>query len=176
MPLETQSQAKAPVIQSELEGSKGKGNMHKTLATKGTRQRTKLGCPEPEDLEEDTLDTVVGGKKLKEIIPTLPFTFQFHRSVEPEEWKDIDQVLQLHQLLKDLVQWSMDNKRFSLASHWVELRESFQKICLKEIDFRDLMVITKGWNTIRQFRLLEVRENRIRQNQAAIQAIEEQLT
>ncbi|MBW0469603.1 hypothetical protein O181_009318 [Austropuccinia psidii MF-1] len=70
----------------------------------------------------------------------------------------------------------MDNKRFKLESHWAELGASFQKICLKEIEFRDLMVITKGWNPTRQFRLLEVRENRIRQNQATIQAIEEQLT
>ncbi|MBW0534959.1 hypothetical protein O181_074674 [Austropuccinia psidii MF-1] len=52
----------------------------------------------------------------------------------------------------------MDKKRFNLASHWEELGESCQKICLKEIDFRDLMVITKGGNTTRNFRLLEVRE------------------
>ncbi|MBW0536872.1 hypothetical protein O181_076587 [Austropuccinia psidii MF-1] len=58
----------------------------------------------------------------------------------------MDQVLQLHQLLKDLSQWSMDNKRFNLASHWEELGESCQKICLKKIDFKDLMIITKGWN------------------------------
>ncbi|MBW0472797.1 hypothetical protein O181_012512 [Austropuccinia psidii MF-1] len=38
------------------------------------------------------------------------------------------------------------------------------------------MVITKGWNPTRKFRLLELRENRIRENQATIQAIEEQLT
>ncbi|MBW0512777.1 hypothetical protein O181_052492 [Austropuccinia psidii MF-1] len=38
------------------------------------------------------------------------------------------------------------------------------------------MVITNGWNPTRQFRLLEVRANRIRENQATIQAIEEQLT
>ncbi|MBW0520320.1 hypothetical protein O181_060035 [Austropuccinia psidii MF-1] len=37
------------------------------------------------------------------------------------------------------------------------------------------MVITKGWNTNRQFKLLEERETRIRKNQATIQAIEEQL-
>ncbi|MBW0519841.1 hypothetical protein O181_059556 [Austropuccinia psidii MF-1] len=70
----------------------------------------------------------------------------------------------------------MDNKRFNLASHWEELGASFHKICLKEIDFRDLMVITKGWNPTRKFRLPEVRANRIRENQATIQAIEEQLT
>ncbi|MBW0580795.1 hypothetical protein O181_120510 [Austropuccinia psidii MF-1] len=37
------------------------------------------------------------------------------------------------------------------------------------------MVITKGWNPKRQFKLLEERETRIRENQATIQAIEEQL-
>ncbi|MBW0549462.1 hypothetical protein O181_089177 [Austropuccinia psidii MF-1] len=87
----------------------------------------------------------------------------------------MDQVLQLHKLLKDCFQCSMDNKRFNLASHWAELGASFQKICLKEIDSKALMIIAKGWNTIRQFRLLEVSANRIRENQATIQAIEEQL-
>ncbi|MBW0593646.1 hypothetical protein O181_133361 [Austropuccinia psidii MF-1] len=38
------------------------------------------------------------------------------------------------------------------------------------------MIITKGCNPTRQFRLLEVRKNRLRKNQATIQAIEEQLT
>ncbi|MBW0567247.1 hypothetical protein O181_106962 [Austropuccinia psidii MF-1] len=95
---------------------------------------------------------------------------------QTEDWKDMDQVLQLHQLLKHLFQWSMDNERFNLASHWAELGASCQNICLKEIDFRHLMVITKGCNPTRHFRLLEVRANRIRENQATIQAIEEQLT
>ncbi|MBW0472608.1 hypothetical protein O181_012323 [Austropuccinia psidii MF-1] len=113
-----------------------------TLVSKGTSKRTDKALPEPEYLEEYTLDTVVDGKTLKEIIPTLQFTFQFNRNLKPEDWKDMDQVLQLHQLLKDIFQWSMENKRFNLASHWEELEASFQKICLKEIDFRDLMVIT----------------------------------
>ncbi|MBW0536350.1 hypothetical protein O181_076065 [Austropuccinia psidii MF-1] len=64
-----------------------------TLASKGANQRTQKACQEPEDLEEDTLDTVVDGKKLREIIPTLPFTFQFNRNPKPEDWKDMDQVL-----------------------------------------------------------------------------------
>ncbi|MBW0546878.1 hypothetical protein O181_086593 [Austropuccinia psidii MF-1] len=106
----------------------------------------------------------------------LPLTFQFKTNLKPEDWKDMDQFLQLQQLLKDLFQWSMDNKRFNLASHWAELGETCQKICPKEIDFNDLMVITKGWNITRQFKLLDVRANRIRENQATIQAIEEQLT
>ncbi|MBW0477265.1 hypothetical protein O181_016980 [Austropuccinia psidii MF-1] len=87
----------------------------------------------------------------------------------------MDQVLQLHQLLKDLFPWSMDNKRFNLPSHWEELGAIFQKIFLKEIPLKDLMVITKGWTPNRQFKLLEEREARIRENQAIIQAIEEQL-
>ncbi|MBW0570287.1 hypothetical protein O181_110002 [Austropuccinia psidii MF-1] len=137
---------------------------------------TEKACPKPEDLEEDTLDTVVDRKTLREIIPTLQFTFPFNRNLKPEDWKYMEQVLQLHQLLKDLFKWSIDKRRFKLASHWAELGASFQKICLKEIDFKDLMVITKGWNPTRQFRLLEARANRIRENQATIQAIEEQLT
>ncbi|MBW0575873.1 hypothetical protein O181_115588, partial [Austropuccinia psidii MF-1] len=206
IPLETQSQANTPVTPSEPEGSKGKGKRHRkitvislvvaskgefpkaadnklvqgtvkeTLVFEGTIQRTEKACPEPEDLEEDTLDTVVDDKALREIIPTLKLTFQFNRNLKPEDRKDMDQVLQLHQLLKDLFQWSMENKRFKLVSHWTELGKSFQKICLREMDFRGLMVITKGWNLTKKFRLLEVRPNRIRENQAAIQAIEEQLT
>ncbi|MBW0510954.1 hypothetical protein O181_050669 [Austropuccinia psidii MF-1] len=70
----------------------------------------------------------------------------------------------------------MDNKRFNLASHCADLGASCQEICLKEIDFKDLMVITKGWNPTRKFRLLEARAHRIRETQATIQAIEEQLT
>ncbi|MBW0485822.1 hypothetical protein O181_025537 [Austropuccinia psidii MF-1] len=92
--------------------------------------------PEPEEQEEDTLNTVVDGNRLREIIPTLPFTFQFNRSLKSEDWKDMDQVPQLYQLLKDLFQWSMDNKRFNLESHWAELEESFHKICLREIPFK----------------------------------------
>ncbi|MBW0566315.1 hypothetical protein O181_106030 [Austropuccinia psidii MF-1] len=83
---------------------------------------------------------------------------------------------QLPQLLKDLFQWSMDNKRFKLETDRAELGASCQKICLKGIDFKDPMVITKGWNPTRQFRLLEARATRIRKNKATIQAIEEQLT
>ncbi|MBW0590872.1 hypothetical protein O181_130587 [Austropuccinia psidii MF-1] len=113
---------------------------------------------------------------MREIISTLPFTLKFNRNLKPEDWKDMAQVLQLLKLLKDLFQWSMDNKRFNLASHWEELGASFQRICLKEIDFKELMVITKGWNPTRQFRLLEARANRIRENQSTIKAIEEHLT
>ncbi|MBW0517687.1 hypothetical protein O181_057402 [Austropuccinia psidii MF-1] len=174
IPLETQSQANAPVTPSQPEGSKGKEKRHSeglitakrwspiaiqrsrkpqnsasiqgTLTYQGASQRTEKAFPEPEDLEEDTLDTVVDGKKLREIAPTLPFTFQFKRNLKTDDWKDMDQVLQLHQLLKDLFQYSMYNKRFNLASHWAELGASLQKICLREIPFKYLMEIPNNWN------------------------------
>ncbi|MBW0558281.1 hypothetical protein O181_097996 [Austropuccinia psidii MF-1] len=151
------------------------GTVKETLASEGTKKRTEKACPELEDLEEDTLDTVVHGKTLREIPPSLPLTCQFNRYIKPEDWRDMDQFLQPHQLLKELFKWRMDNKRFKLASHWEELGASCQKICLKEIDVKDLIVITKGWNSTRKFRLLEVRANRIRENQVTIQAIEQQL-
>ncbi|MBW0481320.1 hypothetical protein O181_021035 [Austropuccinia psidii MF-1] len=69
----------------------------------------------------------------------------------------------------------MNNRRFSLASHWAALGESFQKICLREISFKDVMEITKGWNPTRKFRLMKESVTRIRENQANIQSIEEQL-
>ncbi|MBW0564622.1 hypothetical protein O181_104337 [Austropuccinia psidii MF-1] len=171
-----------PVLTSKVKFPKSadskfvQGTVKETLASRKTNHRTEKACPEPEDLEEDILDTVVHGKTLREIIPTLQFNFQLDRNLKPKDWKDMDKVLQLHQLLKDLFQWSMDNKRFNLASCWAELGASCQKIFLKEIDFKDLIIITKCWNPTRKFRLLEVRENRIRENQATIQAIEEQLT
>ncbi|MBW0514589.1 hypothetical protein O181_054304 [Austropuccinia psidii MF-1] len=70
----------------------------------------------------------------------------------------------------------MDNKRLNLESRWAELEASCQRICLKEMDFKDLIIMSKGWNPTRQFILLEVRENRIRENKATIKAIEEKLT
>ncbi|MBW0476321.1 hypothetical protein O181_016036 [Austropuccinia psidii MF-1] len=48
------------------------------------------GLSRPEDLEQDTLDTVVDGKTLREVIPTLPFTFQFNINLKPVDWKDMD--------------------------------------------------------------------------------------
>ncbi|MBW0591238.1 hypothetical protein O181_130953 [Austropuccinia psidii MF-1] len=88
----------------------------------------------------------------------------------------MDKDLQLLQILKYLVQWSMDNQMLNLASHWTELAEDCPKICLKEIPFKGLIVITKGWNPNRKLKLLEKRETRIREKQSTIQAIEEQLT
>ncbi|MBW0588983.1 hypothetical protein O181_128698 [Austropuccinia psidii MF-1] len=87
----------------------------------------------------------------------------------------MDQAFQSHQLLKDIYQWRMDNKRLNLASHWAEIGASCHKICLKEIPLKDLMLIPEGFNYSRQLRILEERETRIRQNQATIQAIEEWL-
>ncbi|MBW0533205.1 hypothetical protein O181_072920 [Austropuccinia psidii MF-1] len=76
-------------------------------------------------------------------------------NLKPEDWNHMDQVLQICQLLKDLFQLRMDNKRLKVVQSWGELGAGFQKICLKETPFIDLMVITKGLNSNRQLKLLE---------------------
>ncbi|MBW0541572.1 hypothetical protein O181_081287 [Austropuccinia psidii MF-1] len=66
-----------------------KGKFPKSADNKFVQGTVKeKACPEPEDLEEDSLDTAVDGKTLMEIIPTLPFTFQFNRNLKPEDWMD----------------------------------------------------------------------------------------
>ncbi|MBW0474062.1 hypothetical protein O181_013777 [Austropuccinia psidii MF-1] len=100
----------------------------------GTSQMKEKDYLDPED---QGLYSMINGKKLREIMLKLPLAFQFNRDLKPEDWKDKDQVLQLHQLLKDLFQWSMEHKRFNLvSSHWEELGESFQKLCLREMSFK----------------------------------------
>ncbi|MBW0481800.1 hypothetical protein O181_021515 [Austropuccinia psidii MF-1] len=71
----------------EVEKKFVQGTVKGALEFRGTSQRAEKACPEPEDLEEDTLDTVVDGKTMREIIPTLQFTFQFNRNMKPEDWK-----------------------------------------------------------------------------------------
>ncbi|MBW0489845.1 hypothetical protein O181_029560 [Austropuccinia psidii MF-1] len=66
-----------------------------------------------------------------------------------------------------------EKKRFRLDSYWEELGASCQKICLREIYFKDLIEITKVWNPKRQLKRLEEREAKIRENKATIQDIEE---
>ncbi|MBW0482442.1 hypothetical protein O181_022157 [Austropuccinia psidii MF-1] len=116
------------------------------------------------------MDIIIDGMTLREIIPTVPSTL-----LKPEDWKDMDKAYQIHQLLKDLYQWRMDNKRFKLELHWEKMAACCQKAGLKEIPFKDLMVITKGLNPKWQFKLLEERAARIRDNQATFQSIEEKL-
>ncbi|MBW0470497.1 hypothetical protein O181_010212 [Austropuccinia psidii MF-1] len=145
--------------------SQSSASMQGTLESQGASQKTDQECSKQ---EYQGIDTIVDGRELREIIPMLPFSFQLNKNLKTEDWKDMYQVHQLHQLLKALFKWSMDNNRFNLASHWEELGSVFQKICLKEIPFKDFMVITKGWNTNMQFKLLEERESRIRENKATI--------
>ncbi|MBW0483942.1 hypothetical protein O181_023657 [Austropuccinia psidii MF-1] len=141
-----------------------------TMELQGNSQRKDKDCSEPED---QGVEAIVDCTTLREIIPMLPFTFQFNRNLKTENWKDMDQVLKLQQVLKDFAQWRMDNKSFSLTSHWKALEESLQKIFLKEIPFKALMVITNTWNPNRQFKLLEERAARKKKSPATIKAIEE---
>ncbi|MBW0538656.1 hypothetical protein O181_078371 [Austropuccinia psidii MF-1] len=143
------------VVTSKGKLPKAVDNKFEQGTVKGTSQRTEKAYPDPEDLEEDTLETVNPQARGLE-------QYGSSSSAPPTPQRPC--------------QWSMDSKRLYLAYHWEELGESFQKICIKEIDFKALIIITKGWNPTRKFRLLEQRATRIRENQATIQAIEEQLT
>ncbi|MBW0505822.1 hypothetical protein O181_045537 [Austropuccinia psidii MF-1] len=71
----------------EVDNTFVQGTVKGTLESKGTSQRTEMACPEPEDLEEDT---VGDGKTIREIIPTLPFIFRFNRNIKPEDWRDME--------------------------------------------------------------------------------------
>ncbi|MBW0485540.1 hypothetical protein O181_025255 [Austropuccinia psidii MF-1] len=91
------------------------GTVKGGLEFQGTGQRTNQG-----------LETIVDSRTLREIIPTLPFTFQFNKNLKPDDWKDMDEAFDLHRLLKDSFQWRMDTKSFNLASHWEEPRAGCQ--------------------------------------------------
>ncbi|MBW0474541.1 hypothetical protein O181_014256 [Austropuccinia psidii MF-1] len=58
-----------PVVTSKGKFPKSADNKFVQGTRKGTSQRTEKACPEPEYLEENTLDTAVDGKKLREINP-----------------------------------------------------------------------------------------------------------
>ncbi|MBW0465565.1 hypothetical protein O181_005280 [Austropuccinia psidii MF-1] len=67
----------------------------------------------------------------------------------------------------------------TIVSTWQPVGRTWSKFPedLSQKDrLQTLMVISKGWNPTRQFRLLKVSANRIRENQATIQDMEEQLT
>ncbi|MBW0467938.1 hypothetical protein O181_007653 [Austropuccinia psidii MF-1] len=61
----------------------------RNLGISSNQPEDRKGLLEPEALEDNTLDTVVYGKTRREIIPTLPFTFQFNRNLKQEDWKDL---------------------------------------------------------------------------------------
>ncbi|MBW0523860.1 hypothetical protein O181_063575 [Austropuccinia psidii MF-1] len=73
------------------------------------------------------------------------------------------------------VPMSNGKRGFNLTSNWEELETRFQNIFPKGISFKDPMENTKGWKPNSQFKLLEKREAKRRENKATIEAIEEQL-
>ncbi|MBW0487816.1 hypothetical protein O181_027531 [Austropuccinia psidii MF-1] len=87
---------------------------------------------------------MVDVRKLGKIAPTLPLTFQFNRNLQPQDREDMHQVLQLHQLLQYLVKWEMENNSFKIESHWDELRESFQNICINKMPTKTPFQSLKG--------------------------------
>ncbi|MBW0463902.1 hypothetical protein O181_003617 [Austropuccinia psidii MF-1] len=95
------------------------------MESQGASQRKDHKCSESEDQVLETMDTIIDGRTLRVIIPTLPSTPPFNGNLKPEDWKDMDQGLKLHQFPRYLFQWSMDNKRFNLASHWEHAARSY---------------------------------------------------
>ncbi|MBW0557659.1 hypothetical protein O181_097374 [Austropuccinia psidii MF-1] len=61
---------------------------------------------------------------------------------------------------------------FSMAESWEEVGLTTQKICLKQMTWIDLIKEKKVWNPNKNIKLLERKATRIKENQAAIQAIE----
>ncbi|MBW0475768.1 hypothetical protein O181_015483 [Austropuccinia psidii MF-1] len=51
-----------------------------TLESQETSQRTDQDCSKPND---QGLDSIVDGRTLREIIPMLPFTFQWKKNLKP---------------------------------------------------------------------------------------------
>ncbi|MBW0511304.1 hypothetical protein O181_051019, partial [Austropuccinia psidii MF-1] len=76
-----------PVVTSKIKFPKSadkkieQGTVKETLTSKGTNQRTEKACPEPEDLEEDTLD--IGGWQDTEGNHTHP-SIHFPIQLEPQ--------------------------------------------------------------------------------------------
>ncbi|MBW0571840.1 hypothetical protein O181_111555 [Austropuccinia psidii MF-1] len=90
-----------------------KGKFPKALESRFVQDTVK-GTLELQGTSQRQARTVQSQKtrvwKTWQIIPTLPFTFQFNGNLKTEDFKYIDQALQLHKLWKHLFQWRMDKK------------------------------------------------------------------
>ncbi|MBW0467205.1 hypothetical protein O181_006920 [Austropuccinia psidii MF-1] len=59
-----------------------------------------------------------------------------------------------------------------MEASWEEVRITTKKIFIQKMAWMELMKEIKGWNPNRNFKLLEERSTRIKEDQEAIQAIE----
>ncbi|MBW0561908.1 hypothetical protein O181_101623 [Austropuccinia psidii MF-1] len=94
----------------------------------------------------------------RELLHKGLFQIKFHPKFEPWIFTDAEKVIKIHQLLKYLFPWSMDNKMLSMEASREEVGIEIQKNCLKQIAWIDLIKKMKGWNTNKEFNLLEERE------------------
>ncbi|MBW0593460.1 hypothetical protein O181_133175 [Austropuccinia psidii MF-1] len=86
------------------------------------------------------MDTVTkDGSTWRENLPNMPFHLTFNRGLQPEYWKGMDQVLQMYQLLKSMLRWRIVRKRFNLEEKLEEVGITTQKICLRDINWVELM-------------------------------------
>ncbi|MBW0490615.1 hypothetical protein O181_030330 [Austropuccinia psidii MF-1] len=94
----------------------------------------------------------------REILPKGLLNIKFNPELQPGDWTDGEQLINIHKFLKDLFKWSMDNKMFSMEASNAEVGITTKKICLKKMACMDLMKKMKGWNTNKNFKSLEETE------------------
>ncbi|MBW0477955.1 hypothetical protein O181_017670 [Austropuccinia psidii MF-1] len=94
----------------------------------------------------------------RELLPKGLSKIKFNPELQPGDWKDGEQLINIHKFLKDMFTWSMDNKMFSMEASNAEVGITTKKICLKKMACMDLTKEMKGWNTNKNFKLLEERE------------------
>ncbi|MBW0465340.1 hypothetical protein O181_005055 [Austropuccinia psidii MF-1] len=112
------------------------------------------------------------GLTSREFLLKLLFQIKLNQEVQPGDWKNKEQIIKVHKLLKDRFTCSRENKIFSMEASLAKVGVTIQNICLQKMTFLDLMEKMKVWNPNSNFKLLEERPTGIRENQAAIQAIE----
>ncbi|MBW0496901.1 hypothetical protein O181_036616 [Austropuccinia psidii MF-1] len=108
-----------------------------------------------EERKDLGMDTVIkDGKILRKILPTMPLHFKFNKRLQPYYWTDLDQVFKIHSLLKNIFQWSMMRNTYSLATQLAEAGTTTQKICLRDLNWLELIHRMVVWNSKRHHKLL----------------------
>ncbi|MBW0549638.1 hypothetical protein O181_089353 [Austropuccinia psidii MF-1] len=90
------------------------------LESQGTDQKKE---PEMKGEGDLGMDTVIKfGKNSREILPKMQLKLTSNRGLQPEGWKDLEQALKSHKLLKNMSQWSMEGNILKLSTQLEELK------------------------------------------------------
>ncbi|MBW0577521.1 hypothetical protein O181_117236 [Austropuccinia psidii MF-1] len=104
-----------------------------------------------------------------EILSDIPFHLTLNRDIPPEYWTELEEVLQIHTLIK-----KMEKKRIKLAMQVAEFGTKNQKILFRDMTWVESMQRMNVSNPKRWHKFLEERASIIKDNQEVIQSIEEQ--